>query len=474
MKPHLIITSFIIIGLSGCAKFIEVPVPSNALAGEAVFQSDKTAVAAINGLYTNLSEGTVVGGRSSVSYTAALLADELFLFSRASGNIRTIFENNMTANVNYGPWRFLYNYIENINNMLPAMSESKPLSPRLKKQLEGELKFLRAFCYFYLVTLYGDSPLLLTADWKTNAIAKRNPANEVWSQIIVDLNSAKELLSEEFLMADGMTSYDPGTAERVRPTKWAASSLLARVFLYNQQWANSEIEATQVIEQTPLFALEPDLSNVFLKNSKEAIWQIMATIPGQNTQDALSFILASNGYSSRTPAYLPVSLYEKFSAEDHRKNAWIGSVSVNGIDYHFPYKYKINEEGAPVTEYQMIFRLSEQYLIRAEALTKLGRLSEGLENLNIIRERAGLPDTLVNSAPELLNAIVHERRLELFTEWGHRWLDIKRLGIIDNIMKEITPIKSNGKEWRSFQQLMPISLQDITLNPNLAPNNSGY
>lgn len=460
--------------VSSCKKFVDVPVPSNALTGEAVFLSDKTAVAAINGLYIKLVEGNVIGGRSSVSFTGALLSDELFLFPRASGNIRTIFTNNMTANVPYGPWRFLYNYIQATNTMLSELSSSQILNPQLKRQLEGECKFLRAFYYFYLVTLYGDVPLLLTPDWKNNSNAKRTPMRDVWGQITKDLIESKELLSENFLMGDAMTKYDLASAERVRPTKWAASSLLARVYLYTEKWGNANTEATKVIEQTRMFSLEASLDKVFLKNSVESIWQLMPVVPGQNTQDALSFVLTSNGYTSITPAYLPHTFYDMFSDDDLRKSSWIGSVTVNNTKYYFPYKYKVTTFDAPLTEYQTILRLSEIYLIRAEARAKLGNISEGLEDLNAIRSRAGLADTVVTNDIDLLNAIVQERRLELFTEWGHRWLDMKRLGIIDKVMKDVTPIKSSGKEWRSYQQLMPIYYLDIQNNPNLLPNNPGY
>lgn len=475
MKTYLIITSLIVIGLGSCAKFIEVSVPSNALTGEAVFQSDKTATAAVNGLYSNLSsDNRLIGGINGVSMIGALLSDELFLHPVVTGEMRNIFENNMTSSQFGLPWRFLYKSLHDINSTLHGITNSKTLDVHLKRQLEGECKFLRAFCYFYLVTLYGDVPLLLTPDWKINTEAKRTPQSEIWSQITIDLKESKEQLSENFLMGDGMTEYELGSAERVRPTKWAASSLLARVYLYTKDWQNAEIEASQVIGQIGLFSLEPSLDKVFLKNSVEAIWQLMPVIPGRNTMDASVFVITSAGFFDLKPAFIPLSFYDQFAGNDLRKLSWIGSVDINGTQYYYPYKYKVIRRNSPLTEYQMILRLSELYLIRAEARAKLGKLSDGLVDLNAIRSRAGLTDTATDNENELVNAIVQERRLELFTEWGHRWLDLKRWGIIDDVMKNVTPIKSNGKEWKSYQQLMPIELSDIQINPNLLPNNPGY
>jgi hypothetical protein len=72
-----------------------------------------------------------------------------------------------------------------------------------------------------------------------------------------------------------------------------------------------------------------------------------------------------------------------------------------------------------------------------------------------------------------LNAILTERQHELFTEWGHRWLDIKRLGKADEIMSGIAPLK--GGTWQSYKQLFPIPVQDIQRNPSLKGHqNPGY
>ncbi len=96
----------------------------------------------------------------------------------------------------------------------------------------GEARFFRAFCYFYLVNLFGDVPLATTTDSTINARLPRIPSDEVYQQIITDLKEAESLLSTEYLDAN-LKSYG-GLPERVRPTKWAASAMLARVYLYQE------------------------------------------------------------------------------------------------------------------------------------------------------------------------------------------------------------------------------------------------
>ncbi len=92
--------------------------------------------------------------------------------------------------------------------------------------------------------------------------------------------------------------------------------------------------------------------------------------------------------------------------------------------------------------------------------------------LKIIRERAGEWPGIVSGDNEtILKAILHERQVELFSEWGHRWLDLKRSGIIDIVMNDVAPHK--GSTWNTNWQWYPIPLDDIKKNINLLQN-AGY
>ena len=71
----------------------------------------------------------------------------------------------------------------------------------------------------------------------------------------------------------------------------------------------------------------------------------------------------------------------------------------------------------------------------------------------------------------MLDAVTRERRVELFSEWGHRWFDLKRTNKLDAIMSVVTPQK--GGTWSSFEQLMPIPPDDIRADANLKQN-PGY
>jgi hypothetical protein len=121
----------------------------------------------------------------------------------------------------------------------------------------------------------------------------------------------------------------------------------------------------------------------------------------------------------------------------------------------------------------MLLRLAEQYLIRAEARAQLNNVNGAQSDLNTIRSRAGLSIIMPNDKNTLLDAILHERKVELFTELGHRWFDLKRTGHVDAVMSIEAPKKINGMGWKSYQQLYPLPLTDLQRDQNLVQN-PGY
>src|SRR5690606_11794700 len=133
------------------------------------------------------------------------------------------------------------------------------------KSLTGQALFIRAFVYFYLVNIYGDVPLLLTTDYLVNTKATRTPATQIWRHIETDLQQAISLLDEN-------TGYEDG--ERSQANIYAAMALLARVYLYMENWVKAEELSSQVIAQSEKYEILEDLNQVFLANSREAIWQI--------------------------------------------------------------------------------------------------------------------------------------------------------------------------------------------------------
>ena len=162
-----------------------------------------------------------------------------------------------------------------------------------------------------------------------------------------------------------------------------------------------------------------------------------------------------------------------FEANDNRKviGKWVKSVTVNNITYYYPFKYKIGRVNVPASEYSMVLRLAEVFLIRAEARAQQNIIDGAKFDINLIRTRAGLGNTTADDKASLLAAILHERQVELFTEWGHRWFDMKRSESLDAIMTPICTQK--GGTWMTTAQLYPIPTFELGLNSNLIQN-PGY
>jgi hypothetical protein len=120
-----------------------------------------------------------------------------------------------------------------------------------------------------------------------------------------------------------------------------------------------------------------------------------------------------------------------------------------------------------------VLRLSEQYLIRAEAEANVGDSTDAISDLNVIRARAGLSSYADTTQGSLLSAILHERQVELFTEWGHRWFDLCRSGNAISVMSTVCPQKGGTWNPNGYQVLFPIPKTELINDVNLTQN-PGY
>lgn len=450
---------------TSCEDLIFVPTPATELVQEKVFQDDATALAAMASVYGKLADGSSFadGGQYSITLFEALYTDELTSFtSVASSSPRIEFYLNKVTPQNIvvsSTWTRCYEIIYECNRILEGLSLSSKVSLSLQKQLWGEALFIRAFSHFYLMLLFGDIPLVTTSDYRSNSVVSRTAESEIYNQIISDLVGAKETLSDIY-----------PSDERVRVNRGAALALLSRVYLYHGDLEKAEIASTEIISNTIQYDLLADLNSVFLKTSKEAIWQLLPAGGAYNyTNEGANFILLA----PPTTWALKTELCDAFEHGDLRRKYWVDSLrSDSGLTtWYFSFKYKERQTNATGSEYSMVLRLSEQYLIRAEARAKLNKLvgeNSAESDVNTIRIRAGLPNTIASTQDELLNAIEEERRFELFTEWGHRFFDLKRNNRLTTILGVTKP------NWNSADALLPIPQSEMLLNPNLKPQNPGY
>lgn len=463
-KVHLAIISITILLSVSCEEFVDIEAPNDKLIRSVVFDSEETALSALIGIYNELGAASYSnGGTNSIGYLTGISADDIL--NIAENNLpRMEFQRNELLpdnQLNYYLWSSAYNIIYLTNSFLEGITSTEQISQDLKDQWEGEVRFIRAFTYFYLVNLYGEVPLLLTSDYRDNELAGRDSQEAIYSSIKEDLHIAINQLP------DGYTR-----GERTQVNSFAAMGLLARVYLYLEDWEMAETLSSQVISQTSLYKFPADINEVFKANSSEALWQISPIGGSQvttHTPEGRTYIIEP-GFSFFATVKLNEDLVNDFQETDERLKNWVEYDS--SLNAYYSYKYKIwNSTTFPIEEYSMILRLSEQYLIRAEARTHLGKLTSAMDDLDIIKERAGIPlfsDTDQETTKQnLIKEILKERRRELFTEWGHRWFDIKRTGNANEVFGKSNPF------WQETDVYYPIPEEERKKNPSLSQND-GY
>ncbi|MGN7821013.1 RagB/SusD family nutrient uptake outer membrane protein [Chitinophaga sp. 22536] len=460
----------IVILATSCKKFLDIGAPSTSINAENVYQLDNTAAATLTGIYAQMMYSDfAAGGITSISFLTELSADNLILFDLNKLDFLAYYRNDLNpeySNQAKNLFSNFYTRIYTINAAVEGLNKASTLTPRIKQQLLGEAYFLRAFYYFYLVNYFKNIPLITSTDYKLNSTISTSPPSEIYNQIISDLQNAKKLLDEKYY--DG--TITKLISERIRPNKYAATSLLARVYLFNKEYKSAELAATEVINQNTLYSILP-LDQVFLKNSQETIWALQPVKTGYNTDEASVFLLTTPPGSVGKSVYASNSLVSSFESGDGRLSHWMGEYASGTATFPYAAKYKIDANSNQVKEYNIVFRLAEQYLIRAEARAEQNNLSGAIEDLNVIRKRAELNSLGTLQQNNLRDTILHENRVEYFMEWGHRWLDLKRNDNIDKIMQEAEIFK--GGIWVSYKSLFPIPNSEILRNKNLKQN-PGY
>lgn len=455
-----------------CEKAVDVGPSKVTLNDKNVYTTDGGAQSVVSGLYMRMSAAAYYNGSSSLSLLLGLSADELVNPNPNNQNNAFSYTNNYTANSVPPFWGEIYAEIFVCNLAIKGITESTQITGTIKQQLIGELKFIRAFNYFYAVNLYGDVPLTLTDNYETNNVLKRTPSAQVYNQILTDLIEAQAALPDNKYV-DGSGNV---VTERVRPNKQVVTAFLARVYLYLQDWKNAETQSTALITNGN-YLLEPNLNKVFLRASKEAIWQLQSVNQVYtNTADGYLLIINNNSFANNGGLPLSNYLMQSFETGDGRRVNWVGGYQTTTTPstlYNFAFKYKVSSlsSSAPITEYPMILRLAEQYLIRAEARAHQNNLDGAADDVYAIRQRAGLGRITVTDQTALLSNIEHERRVELFSEWGHRWFDLKRTGHLNAVMTTVTPTK--GGIWAGYKALFPVSASEMLANPNIVPT-PGY
>lgn len=339
-------------------------------------------------------------------------------------------------------YTLLYQGVRNCNNAISVIPKA-PINDALKSRIVGEAKFLRAYYYFELVKIYGDC-VLYTGLPTSDQLIPRSPAKDVYAQIVLDLKDAAAALPEK----GTYSSQDIG-----RATKGAALGLLAKAYLFMEDYPNAESTANLVIQSNKYHLLGNfgDLWKPSNPWSDESLFEIgyypdtkfstgvrattqtWATSDGgwgwfgitsnlenayRNEGDSIRrvyTILKEGDPVAGENRVFPAYNYQHTSGRHFRK-LYVPVLDRGGLYGNQPFN-------------QIILRYAEILLIYAEAAAFNGHNIEALSALNAVRGRVNLPVKIGLSADGLKAAIWNERRLELAGERTYRWDDIRRIKI---------------------------------------------
>lgn len=462
---HKILAVGLLIALSSlasCKKLLEIPAnPPTQITRQQAFADSSSTITAVAGVYTY----TISTNNNGIPYysgyydvTTAMSANEVSTTNSGpsydDGEFFSYTLNSKNSHLN-DLWSIPYAEIYQVNDVLAGITNNSNLSPAFIKQITGEMEVVRAFAYFYQVNMFGGVPLITTTDYTTNAQSPRATVPAIYTQILTDLNDAAKKLPVAY-----------PSSGHIRPNLYTAIALKAKVHLYQAKWQDAYNEADSVIKFGG-FSLETDLNNVFLDGSSEAIWQVPILDAYGGSGDARNFVPYGG-----TPAF-PVtdSLLNQFEPGDQRQADWLAYNEVNGKNIYYPFKYKDKSPTTPATDF-MLIRLGEMYLIRAEAAAQLNQLSVAVNDINTIRQRAGLGAINPTTQTAVLAAVRQERRVELCFEFGNRFFDLNRTST-DNKYPASGQAAAVLPGWKPDFAIYPVPLTQRQLN-SLLTQNPGY
>ncbi|GAO41517.1 RagB/SusD family nutrient uptake outer membrane protein [Flavihumibacter petaseus] len=476
------ITSILLAGAvllaSGCSRdFLERP-PLNQVSAATYWETDQAAIMGVSAVYDALQVDR--GYRLGVMMFGDVAADDMACYDPGwFVDLDTYTVNSQDQQV-LGSWRAWWAGIARANTAI-ARIPGIDMDESLKTRLVNEAKFVRALCYFNVVNIWGDAPLI-TTEMTTEqlSVISRSPKEELWAQIEKDLTDAQAL----------PLNYPASSLGRA--TKGAAMGLLSRAYLYQGKFEAARDMAKAVIDLNVY-----DLHELYIRNFQtafengiESIFEVQF-VPGTggwgnnegnwtSNYTGPNAYVPTGGWSIIVPEPGDTKIYE---AGDLRRAVNIfeaGSV-YSGIPYDPAWspqkethlaKYIVGDDiistqGMIDADRNMpVIRYAEILLTYAECLNETGQTAAAEPYINKVRERAGLDPVHGLSKDVFRDAVIQERRVEFFGE-GHRFFDIRRIGKSDYYIRQVL-----GKENFDVNKNLyfPIPVTEIELNPNLVQN----
>lgn len=396
-----------------------------------------------------------------------------------SGRYRTDTQWIYSAHSTSPLWSYAYYTIARANNVINNLDDKvgKDATQQQVNNVKAEALFIRALCYFDLVTTYCQPynynateddkmgvPLVLVTE---NGKPARDSKENVYNQIVADLLQAESIMADDYVRA-GVTD------KAATPTKPAIQALLSRVYLYMNKWQEAADYATKVIsnkkyELAPADAYAAMFSAATAPEGGEIIFEVYGSDKNEYWDNSgwahLPYMTTTDDQGSHGDVCATKDLYDLYSEGDVRKSMF----KQHGNDY-FPTKYSGKpKDSDPKFTNVPILRLSEMYLNRAEAIIN-GASIQGVTAESDLRKIATVRGAS-HTAAATKQGVFDERRRELAFE-GHITADYARCNK-SMTRKDFDDSKNKDVAFPSYMWALPIPNRERTANPNVAQN-PGY
>ncbi len=390
-------------------------------------------------------------------------------------------------------WMVPYTVIRQVNNIIAFIDGIETVGDdeaAKKKDIKGQALAIRALAHFDLCRMFGRpysydngqslGVPVITEVVPPDAELTRNTVAEVYAQVVTDLTNAIPLLSED-------KTFD-------KINVWGAKTLLARVYLYMEDNDKAYNTAVDIINNSPYELMTRDeyVDSWADESSSESIFSIVNSLTDNGGGECIANLADPEGYGQFIASQDLIDLVRSNPNDIRNEILYIDATS-NPTDINtwgrvlkFPglgntkdliVDHEINGTPLNVSAYVSnvpVFRLSEVYLIAAEAAAKKSDQVNAAKYLNAIVQRAD-PNTTVAEADATVDRILTERRIELMSE-GHRFFDLTRN------KKDI--VRSNSSRvfdvaiplhvpYDYFKTIFPIPRAELDANSNIQPN-PGY
>lgn len=434
----------------------------------------------LNGIYSTMQSYYYYGAR--MQYYGDVTGDDVQAYSATK---RCADYYSFSYNASNAPstfWRTCYGIIRDANIILTRIDqiETPEEDEEYRDDLKGQALTVRALALFDLTRLYGypylkDNGASLGASIvkevvEIDYLPKRSTVADCYKEIIGDLETAVPLLS--------------GDRTEGKINRWAAMTLLSRVYLYkgdNQKAFDTAVAGIKGAEKGDFVLWSNEeyrdiWSEAF---SSEVFFEVVNLLTDGPGKESMGYLCSSKGYKDMILTSSFVDFLKKRPKDVRSKMYKVTS----GRAYIQKYPGE-RGDGGPVDANIRVFRLSELYLNAAEAAQKLGDNDNAVKYLDPIVKR-GNPDNTVAGQSITLERVLEERRLEFFGE-GQRMFDVIRNGMTikrENIdQKELNntehlPLQSYAEkfDWNMFKVVLAIPKAELDANPNMAgQQNPGY